>query len=1155
MSRWLPTEGGGVSPALPVLIALVFANFLDDDLRGVRPALRVGGEVSPRMDQAVPARLWRDPLEAVYHYEARRNDPKQAHTGLMALRPPLSAAELRAEIREAATQGSLLVLPVLVSGENRAEEHETRLRERYAVVSALTTSWKHRAGENEAPWNCGEEADVSLALVPAAPDFLGLVEVPSTNRVDVYRRTHWGNESCTAEPSLDRLILPFEWYQCQPAPSLGRSSSRQVTGRKVLVLWVDEQSIIDNPLVRIASAIETLMPRQSPQLDVQVAILGPSDSTVLVEMLDDDGQWPDCLPKDEKGWIAEATLYSHRATLTLADVRVNATAMPPKRAMPQSDLDSRDVEGAPPAALRWRCGLRFQRMIGADDRLATTLLKEFLLRRPDRFPHDYEFPCGSLARDSPELNDPRSLPSVLGMGARWLLRSCQFTKSLDELTPADGAPGASFRIGLVTELDTNYGRAWKSLLDDATQSIFGPGHFDVDLLLQYMRGLDGRIPGIEALDVESILQEPSTGEGRTDYIRRIKEQVLANQGDGPNSAPYDAIGILGTDVYDKAVLIQELRPLFPEAIFFTTDVDARLLPSQSSPHSLGMLIASYHGIRVGRHLSDLEVLQPAQMVVPMRSGYQLATFLSTARALEARCLGPGSSPGVAGCDPRIYEVGRSRLHELSFAAEAQQDGSSERAHLGCGHDLGGADSAAVQDVLNSPEAPHSWALRSANKKGVGLLFLAAVVIVLSSIAWGFHRLKRRRLRLGSLLEARPGPRSRPRRSRALLAVRSAKRKLKRAVPAYPRLSAVVAIGIPMMVFFYLLTVSWGAGRSMMTFSAEPFFLFEGISAWPTIVLRVLAALCSLVGLCSVAHGLRRVRSRLKAWSPPVASKELTENWGERGSVHRIRAEFLRSTRKWPLIWATVVPALLFNSCCGLAFDHLGRDLVPIRTEGVYLLERFALLTSVLGFLGLNFFVLRITVLARKALRRIKKADSNDPLFERKAELLAQRFTPPVVVPFALRPVPHYYRELARVELARDLADPVARFIRWPGMVLFLMVVSRASVFDRWTWPVALVCILGLSFLVILIAAQGLRQAAARIREHSLDDLSAQRAFEPSGDVRSRLGVAIDELKSLHSGVFAPFWSHPILRAWLVPLAALGANASLEFLLPSMSSLQ
>ena len=46
--------------------------------------------------------------------------------------------------------------------------------------------------------------------------------------------------------------------------------------------------------------------------------------------------------------------------------------------------------------------------------------------------------------------------------------------------------------------------------------------------------------------------------------------------------------MLGSDVYDKLLILQALRPAFPRAVFFTTDLNARLaypaLVFDSQPH-------------------------------------------------------------------------------------------------------------------------------------------------------------------------------------------------------------------------------------------------------------------------------------------------------------------------------------------------------------------------------------------------------------------------------------------------------------------------------------------------------------------------------------------------------------------------------------------
>jgi len=87
-----------------------------------------------------------------------------------------------------------------------------------------------------------------------------------------------------------------------------------------------------------------------------------------------------------------------------------------------------------------------------------------------------------------------------------------------------------------------------------------------------------------------------------------------------------AIGVLGSDVYDKLLILQALRPEFPEALFFTTDLDALLLPQNKTRYTSGLIVASSFGLQLSRNLQA--------DIPPFRSTYQTSIFLATRLAIE-----------------------------------------------------------------------------------------------------------------------------------------------------------------------------------------------------------------------------------------------------------------------------------------------------------------------------------------------------------------------------------------------------------------------------------------------------------------------------------------------------------------------------------------
>ena len=133
--------------------------------------------------------------------------------------------------------------------------------------------------------------------------------------------------------------------------------------------------------------------------------------------------------------------------------------------------------------------------------------------------------------------------------------------------------------------------------------------------------------------------ESAEGQSQFDYLRRITEALkecnekLHFEGAGRIAA----IGVLGSDVYDKLLLLQALRPEFPDVTFFTTDLDELLLPQDKLRYTRNLLVASGYGVTL---IPELQ-----KDVLPFRSSYQTSIFLATTLAIKNNDLSPPEDRG------------------------------------------------------------------------------------------------------------------------------------------------------------------------------------------------------------------------------------------------------------------------------------------------------------------------------------------------------------------------------------------------------------------------------------------------------------------------------------------------------------------------------
>src|SRR5205814_2576625 len=127
----------------------------------------------------------------------------------------------------------------------------------------------------------------------------------------------------------------------------------------------------------------------------------------------------------------------------------------------------------------------------------------------------------------------------------------------------------------------------------------------------YMRGIDGRLSGDVAKDnqpesrqknlsaQESVPIEATEVLNHSDYLRRLarklKEANARWQREDHDDLGIRAIGLLGSDTYDKLMILRALRPQFSNAVFFTNNYDARFERRDDWGDTHNLIIASPFG--------------------------------------------------------------------------------------------------------------------------------------------------------------------------------------------------------------------------------------------------------------------------------------------------------------------------------------------------------------------------------------------------------------------------------------------------------------------------------------------------------------------------------------------------------------------------------
>ena len=614
-----------VAGALTLVLAIAGVLLVKEPLRSSRP-VGTGLEMNPTTgEQLVRARLWEDPVAAVQR-GLRGTGPTGKTAGTdSTLSQRLGA--LRQTIAERTRSGQrITVLLVTTSGGPYVEGTESRIRDRYAIGTALGVG----------------------CYVPEDEGHLSFVE--------------W-------EPQGAVQALPYEWYRLRKTRVCGEEASR---ASAVLVVWLPEEALNRGFLATLTSLSQSLVCQEAKQKHeclltddkrklvrlnptvqqaVTFKIMGPRSSSEFRSFLQEVG---DLYGEPHEGigvWPNADGAIELYSPWTSAMKGLLAYGLKTEGGKGTSCTTYEVCE----QEFHRRLALANVRLVydvGSDDRLFGALVEE-LERRQVRLGWDAVILIGEW-----DSFYGRTLPIEFRAAACAKVATFPEADLRQIQVPVDikkWCPTLSQAIDLQIQRPADY--------ESLTLNVFR---------YSYLSGLDGEVPGEEkgkvaradkALSKDDQRDRPE-GTSQLDYVRALVARIY-EEGEGAR-----AIGILGTDPYDALLIIKALRPAFPHAIFFTVDLDARHLHSSEYKSTRNMVIASPFGLQLEGGLQ--------RDVPPFRSSYQTSAYLATLQAVQfVACGQAGHRPSTAGpCtrgyhvdltpDDRIYDAGsHPRIFEVS----------------------------------------------------------------------------------------------------------------------------------------------------------------------------------------------------------------------------------------------------------------------------------------------------------------------------------------------------------------------------------------------------------------------------------------------------------------------------------------------------------
>jgi hypothetical protein len=875
--------------------------------------------------------------------------------------------------------------------------------------------------------------------------------------------------------------IPFEQFDLRTKPN-----------RRVLLLWYDESVLRDAPIKQLSS----LLCESFGKGISKIAVLGPQTSTPLQNMVHE--------AKGGKDWFQSDCPDLNLRFYVYSATTDDATLIPDDRASCSPDSCLQDFFARP------GIDIGLYRMIATDEALAYAMTRELRLRGIDK-------------------------------------------------------PEKHGDIALVSEWDTVYGRALPEsmarCLGEEQRCPPNPHPLATKTWLhpfKYLRGLDGQTPGTPGGNAASRpgdkrgKQENDTksdtkarsdantrdraeGQSQFDYVRRLGEEMQQLDTDLRRKNPrgIQAIGVLGSDLYDKLLVLQALRPLFNDALFFTTDLDGLLLHPMAQTPTRNLLVASGLGLQLRSEIQG--------EIPPFRSSYETASFLAVRTAVRSE---GGPPPPAWPTQPLVFEIGASRAFQFASSTPAASD-DARQDHEQCRDSL--FKCADVQPVA-SERYPY-LSMSSAILLSIVGLSLTLISGTVRELVW----------KGGNWFMVSS-------KSPTIIGMRI--------------IAAVIVLCVTIFALATVISELWPILAGKLTENGDPITLLEGISIWPTIFFRLLAlALCvwlifrawkqlddnmekikrelKLTGMWDDTKGKQYALVRQEPlwtsfaslfWYRLPPDENATRKRGK--SILKSASQFWhryiflsrRTARFFRISSGVIVMFALTSVIAAVA----GNQLPPTRGDPSFYIYVCVATALFLANLFLIFFVADATLLCWHAVGSFRTETAIWPAatmreFSRRLEL------PGSVID-----------NWIDLQFVKERTECITGLIYYPFLILGLLVVSRNRAFANFPPSLAMVAVTVMSILILVGCAIALHWSAEMSRTQARTDLNDEivkaMSLEDEGRRANQLQMMLRRVNELREGAFSPFSQQPLVRAILLPLGGLGGSTLLEYLSSSGLSL-
>lgn len=1116
-------EQDRVASILPLLLVFTVIGgvggglYLYDPFESSRPREAMIDTLPAVGTEFVPARTWQDPFRAVARCQRKQTTDAKKNCNSRGAYPTWS--------KSISPDDKVMIMPVMVYGGAYSEDVENRRRRRYAVLSAMA------------------KKDYQLADV---------------GNIGYFQYQHH-NRSCdagAAEDTDSSFIIPYEWLRHDSAHNSQASNHSRLP---ILLLWLDERQFGVKPLTKVASLLRTVectLDRDSPivfSFEKKCAGVFYVERKCLLISDDKDkdstvtgvgaskGSAKNCSAKNN--W--HDNKRKHPITVTLIGPAGSAMLSTMVKEVHELASNAKPdcTNDMPVKYFRERNFTIFSPTATASARL---ILGQVENKVREHLKYGKEDECevikdcqnvypGDSGRYHTNLFLIEKIFSEIHVDffrttisdnvlARTLVKEEFKNRNIDFSDNEDS-------IVFISEWDTFYGRALPGVFKKAIKNEFLNLPDKKIKSYYYMRGLDGEIsPGAgnanggetgspnEGKNPEASAHdlERSVGANRSDYLRRLSRMIKDELSDDP--AEVRALGVLGSDVYDKLLVLQAMRSSFPNALFFTTDADARYVHPAEFKWTRNLVVLSGYGLTLDEEelSKKLALLKgdpvksgskgETEIQLPsFRDNYQTAIFLTTILAVSRLSQGhPGSDKTFADnllrrqlathlSKPETFEVGR--FHLVPLGAEFR------------------GISGWWDNFIDRP-----WAILPA-------LFCVLFVCLLM-VFFRIHSVR-------------------------------------------PTVWAIVCVGfLPVIVTLFPYILDGNSG--------EPLPLFSGANSLPTIAVLILTIVSAVYFVRKTDNELKEnirllnidFKFNQQTEQTPSSQSHLETLLARGFMLNLLLPDRERTRKKKPTdkIWKQyqkaadrVVPRALVLAVFHTVFAILLVVFIdgprpPIRGSEALFLYNLSILIALLSFFWSLYVVIDHLRLGRVLVSLVAKSklvwsDSTLNAFAPKRGIElddkdAESGDSSAWMKDSLG-------SWLSIRLLAARTEEIDKCVYYPFIVLLGLIIAHSTMIDNWQFLPAAIVVIVTSILLIVAWVLLLRQPAKEAREAALETmqttLSKGLRLQNHDVETEQLRLLINEVKTERRGVFDAFMNDRIFKALLMPSGGVGGLFLLEYL--------